>query len=172
MSSVPAAGRLAGPCEAATRPPPPSVETWELSPADGTAEGDRGGARGRQGAVRRIPELRWAVRRGRGYRWCCGPTDAAKERFEFLGALAQQRSFLSPDVAGISDEQARAAHDGERPVPRGLIKHVAVSEHSWTDFIVHGPSAPGPPIRPPWQSHEASFTHASRRHPGGRPRSL
>jgi len=31
-------------------------------------------------------------------------TDAAKERFEFLGALAQQRSFLRQTVAGISDE--------------------------------------------------------------------
>ncbi len=85
-------------------------------------------------------------------------TDAAKERFEFLGALAQQRSFLRQTVAGISDEQARQRTTVSDLCLGGLIKHVAVSEHSWTDFIVHGPSAPGPADPASVASHEASFT--------------
>jgi uncharacterized damage-inducible protein DinB len=69
---------------------------------------------------------------------------AARERTDLLETLAQHRYFLRYTVRDLTDEQARQRTTVSELCLGGLIKHVALAERQWTNFIVEGPSAIGP----------------------------
>jgi len=135
-------GRLGlEPCDAGR----PSSKTG-FSPRRVPLKGDRRSARA-PGSSRRIRSS--DVRReARPCYRCAVGTDAAKERFEFLGAW-HSSGRSSPDGGGISGQQARSAR-GERPVPRGTDQAVASAEHLDGTSSSTAPPHRVPPIRPPW----------------------
>ena len=65
------------------------------------------------------------------------------ERVALLEALAQQRYFLLHTVEGLSDEQARLTPTASELCLGGIVKHVALTERGWTDFVEHGAMAGG-----------------------------
>jgi uncharacterized damage-inducible protein DinB len=62
------------------------------------------------------------------------------ERADLLAMLAKHRFFLRHTTRDLTDEQARARTTVSELCLGGLIKHVARTERSWTDFIQHGPA--------------------------------
>ena len=60
-----------------------------------------------------------------------------------LEALAQQRYFFLHTVDGLTDEQARLTPTVSELSLGGLVKHVALTERGWTDFVEHGTMAGG-----------------------------
>jgi len=66
---------------------------------------------------------------------------ATGERADLLGSLARQRHFLRYTTRELSDEQAAARTTASALCLGGLIKHVALVERRWANFIVDGPSA-------------------------------
>jgi len=136
----------------------PSVETWELSPATSTAEGrPAAGARGARSSSANpgapmgrearpwLPLVLWAPMQRRSASSFWGPWHSSG------------RSFRQT-VAGISDEQAPPAHDGERPVPRGTDQARGGQRALLDGLHRPRPSAPGPADPASVASHEASFT--------------
>lgn len=67
------------------------------------------------------------------------------ERTDLVQSLQRHRSFLRFTVEGVTDEQARKRTTASELTLGGLIKHVAITERMWVDFIVDGP-APDPGI--------------------------
>ncbi|HEY6746260.1 MAG TPA: DinB family protein [Mycobacteriales bacterium] len=65
------------------------------------------------------------------------------ERTDLVDSLRRHRGFLRFTVRGLTDEQARQRTTASELTLGGLIKHVAITERTWTDFIVDGP-APDP----------------------------
>jgi uncharacterized damage-inducible protein DinB len=65
------------------------------------------------------------------------------ERADLLQALAKQRHFLRYTARGLSDEQAAQRTTVSALCLGGLIKHVALTERQWINFILEGPSAMG-----------------------------
>jgi hypothetical protein len=65
----------------------------------------------------------------------------AGERADLLQALGKQRYFLRYTVRGLTDEQAAQRTTVSELCLGGLIKHVALTEKQWVNFIVGGPSA-------------------------------
>ena len=65
----------------------------------------------------------------------------AGERTDLLQALGEQRHFLRYTVRGLTDEQAAQRTTVSELCLGGLIKHVALTEKQWANFIVGGPSA-------------------------------
>ncbi len=65
------------------------------------------------------------------------------ERVDLVEALGRHRYFLRNTLRGITDEQAAQRSTVSELTLGGLIKHVAMAEKQWTDFIEHGPSAMG-----------------------------
>ncbi|MEK6438009.1 DinB family protein [Pseudonocardia sp. T1-2H] len=63
------------------------------------------------------------------------------ERADILEALTQQRYFLRHTAEGLTDEQAAARTTVSELCLGGLIKHVALVERAWVDFILEGTSA-------------------------------
>lgn len=63
------------------------------------------------------------------------------ERADLLESLARHRYFLRLTARDLTDEQARQRTTSSELCVGGLIKHVALTERRWADFIVHGPSA-------------------------------
>lgn len=63
------------------------------------------------------------------------------ERADILEALTKNRYFLRLTVQGLTDEQASARPTVSELCLGGLIKHVALTEASWVDFILQGPAA-------------------------------
>lgn len=57
------------------------------------------------------------------------------ERADLLESLATQRGFLLFTVQGITDEQARQRTTVSALTLGGLIKHVAMVEAGWLDFV-------------------------------------
>ncbi|MGG5257640.1 DinB family protein [Phycicoccus avicenniae] len=72
-------------------------------------------------------------------------TDTAldPERASLLEALAQQRYFLLHTVEGLTDDQARLTPTVSELCLGGLVKHVALTERGWTDFVESGAMAGG-----------------------------
>jgi hypothetical protein len=68
-------------------------------------------------------------------------TDGASsaERTDLLDALAKQRSFLRRTVEGLEDRDALRRTTASELCLAGIIKHVAHTETTWTDFILRGP---------------------------------
>ncbi|MCY7396569.1 MAG: DinB family protein [Nocardioides sp.] len=62
------------------------------------------------------------------------------ERQDLLESLRRHRGFLRHTVQGLSDDQARERTTASALSLGGLIKHVALTEQSWCDFVVHGPA--------------------------------
>ena len=71
------------------------------------------------------------------------PTDLDPERVALLEALAQQRHFLLHTVEGLTDEQARLTPTASELCLGGIVKHVALTERGWTDFVERGAMAGG-----------------------------
>ncbi len=63
------------------------------------------------------------------------------ERADILESLTAQRGFLLFTVQGLTDEQARQRSTVSELTLGGLIKHVALTEKGWTDFIEQGSTA-------------------------------
>lgn len=70
-------------------------------------------------------------------------TADALERESLLEALAQQRYFFLHTVEGLTDEQARLTPTASELCLGGLVKHVALTERGWTDFVESGAMAGG-----------------------------
>src|SRR6202046_4731848 len=69
---------------------------------------------------------------------------AAGERADLLETLARHRALLRGTVRGLTDEQAAQRTTVSELCLGGLIKHVALAERRWSDFILEGPLAMGP----------------------------
>lgn len=74
-----------------------------------------------------------------------GTTDTTldPERVSLLEALAQQRYFFLHTVEGLTDDQARLTPTASALCLGGLVKHVALTERGWTDFVESGAMAGG-----------------------------
>ena len=68
----------------------------------------------------------------------------AGERADLLEALAKHRYFLRHTVRGLTDEEAARHTTASELCLGGLIKHVALTERQWINFILDGPSAMSP----------------------------
>ena len=102
------------------------------------------------------------------------PDELDPERVALLEALAQQRYFFLHTVDGLTDEQARLTPTVSELCLGGLVKHVALTERGWTDFVEHGTMAGGDDADPQARANEFRLlegeTLADGRHalPGGR----
>ena len=63
------------------------------------------------------------------------------EQRDFLSALSSQRRFLRYATRDLTDEQARQRTTVSELTLAGLIKHVAVVEERWANFIQLGAAA-------------------------------
>ena len=61
------------------------------------------------------------------------------ERTDLLDVLRKHRGLFKQTVQGMTDEQARSRPTVSELCLGGLIKHVALVETNWTNFIVNGP---------------------------------
>lgn len=62
------------------------------------------------------------------------------ERADLLEALAAHRGFLLHTVEGLTDDQARQRTTVSELTLGGLVKHVAMTEEAWVNFILKGPA--------------------------------
>ena len=67
-------------------------------------------------------------------------TTVTGERADFLQMLAKNRGFLRFTVQNLTDEQANQRTTVSELTLGGLIKHVAVAERQWANFILEGAS--------------------------------
>jgi hypothetical protein len=65
----------------------------------------------------------------------------AGERADLVETLAKHRYFLRHTVRGLTDEQAAQRTTVSELCLGGLIKHVALTERQWVNFILDGPPA-------------------------------
>jgi uncharacterized damage-inducible protein DinB len=63
------------------------------------------------------------------------------ERRDLLNALDRHRTLLRVTTRRLTDEQARQRTTVSELCIGGIIKHVAITEGHWDDFIEHGASA-------------------------------
>jgi uncharacterized protein DUF664 len=63
------------------------------------------------------------------------------ERADLLRTLRKHRDFLRFTTRDLTDEQAGLRTTVSELCLGGLVKHVAVVERTWVDFILDGPSA-------------------------------
>jgi hypothetical protein len=80
-----------------------------------------------------------------------------RERGDLLQTLAKHRSFLRQTVQGLSDEQAALRTTASELCLGGIIKHVALVEQGWAQFIVQGPAALGATDHAAMEAHAAGF---------------
>lgn len=81
---------------------------------------------------------------------------ADSERDDILESLRTHRAFLRRTVDGLTDEQATRRTTPSELCLAGVVKHVAVTESQWVDFIERGTSAMQ--VGPEEQAeHENSF---------------
>ncbi len=80
----------------------------------------------------------------------------SRERADLLETLADHRRFLCQTVRGLTDEQAGLRPTDSELCLGGILKHVALMEEGWADFIVEGPRV-GPPDEAAYQAHAAGF---------------
>ena len=84
-------------------------------------------------------------------------TEDTQERADLLETLITHRSFLRQTVSDLTDEQASKRATVSELCLGGLIKHVALVEKGWIDFIVQGPVAIGSADEAAGESHAAGF---------------
>jgi hypothetical protein len=63
------------------------------------------------------------------------------ERADILETLRAHRFFLRGTATGLTDEQAATRSTVSELTIGGLIKHVAIIEAGWANFVVDGPAA-------------------------------
>jgi uncharacterized damage-inducible protein DinB len=80
-----------------------------------------------------------------------------RERADFLDSLAHHRGLLLRTVQGMTDEKAGLHPTVSELCLGGIVKHVALMEERWVDFILEGPDAIGPADAAAYGSHLASF---------------
>jgi hypothetical protein len=80
-----------------------------------------------------------------------------REREDLLETLGQHRAFLRQTARGLTDEQAAQRTTVSELCLGGVIKHVALVEQGWADFIREGPVAIGSADESARQSHAAGF---------------
>jgi uncharacterized protein DUF664 len=80
-----------------------------------------------------------------------------QERADLVDTLDKHRSFLRYTVQNLTDRQAAARTTTSELCLGGLVKHVALMEQRWADFIVHGPNAIGPADPAAMEAHAESF---------------
>src|SRR5579859_3075337 len=81
----------------------------------------------------------------------------SQERADLLATLTTHRAFLCQTVQGLSDEQASRRTTVSELCLGGLIKHVAMTEGGWADFIIQGPVAIGSSDQAAMEEHAAGF---------------
>jgi len=86
-----------------------------------------------------------------------GHSPVRSERDDFLSALERHRGFLRQTVDGITDEQAALTPTVSALCLGGLLKHVALMEVRWTEFIVAGPGSMGKMDAEAYAAHAATF---------------
>jgi uncharacterized damage-inducible protein DinB len=79
------------------------------------------------------------------------------EREDLLETLAKHRAFLRQTVQGLTDDQARQRTTTSALCLGGVIKHVALVEHRWFEFILKGPAAMGSARGAAREEHAAGF---------------
>ncbi len=84
-------------------------------------------------------------------------TPTSGERADLLETLADHRRFLRQTVRGLTDEQAGLRPTDSELCLGGIIKHVALMEEGWADFIVEGPTTIGPADEAAYKAHAAGF---------------
>lgn len=86
-------------------------------------------------------------------------TDAKldQERADLLETLGKHRWLLRHTVDGLTDEQAALTPTASELCLGGLIKHVALVESHWVDFIVQGALAMGAGGDTDYTEHANSF---------------
>ena len=66
-----------------------------------------------------------------------------RERADLIETLDQHRGFLRFTVRDLTDEQATRRTTASELTLAGIVKHVANTETTWTDFIEKGSAAFG-----------------------------
>lgn len=84
-------------------------------------------------------------------------TPASGERADILETLRVHRYFLRQTTDDLTDEQARHRSTVSELTLGGLIKHVALTEARWVDFILEGPSAMQMPADGDFRQWENAF---------------
>jgi uncharacterized damage-inducible protein DinB len=84
-------------------------------------------------------------------------TATSPERADLVEALHRHRGFLRFTVRGLTDEQAALHPTASQLCLGGIIKHVALVESSWIDFILQGPDAIGPADQAAYEAHGLGF---------------
>ncbi len=79
-----------------------------------------------------------------------------RERADLIQTLAKHRGFLCQTVQGLTDEQAALRPTASELCLGGIIKHVALVESGWVDFILDGPRT-GPMDQAAYEAHAAGF---------------
>jgi len=79
------------------------------------------------------------------------------EREDLLDTLSKHRGFLRQTVQGLTEQQAVETPTASQLCLGGLIKHVALVEEGWTDFIENGPRPSGPVDQAAMDAHAAGF---------------
>ncbi|EIV94491.1 DinB family protein [Frankia sp. QA3] len=69
------------------------------------------------------------------------PAAPTGERAELLASLARRRFFLRFTVQNLGDEEAGRRTTVSELNLAGLIKHVAITERQWLDFVLVGTAA-------------------------------
>jgi hypothetical protein len=86
-----------------------------------------------------------------------GAPDTDSERTDLLDTLAKHRGLLRLTVGGMTEDEARLRPTASELCLGGIIKHVALVERGWADFIVEGPSAIGSSDQAAYEAHAAGF---------------
>jgi hypothetical protein len=85
------------------------------------------------------------------------PAVAATERADLAAALTTQRRFLRQTVQGLTDQQATLRPTASELCLGGIVKHVALVESGWVDFIVDGPASMGRMDEAAYEAHSSGF---------------
>jgi len=83
--------------------------------------------------------------------------ETTTERADLVEALDRHREFLRMTVRGLTDEQAALHPTASQLCLGGIIKHVALVESSWVDFILEGPDAIGSMDAAAYEAHAQGF---------------
>ena len=80
-----------------------------------------------------------------------------QERADLLESLRAHRGFLRQTLDGVSEADARRRTTVSELTLGGLLKHVAITEETWTRFVVEGPTVMA--MTPDsYAQHEAGFS--------------
>ena len=79
------------------------------------------------------------------------------ERADLLESLAKHRFFLRFTARDLTDEQAASRPTVSQLSVGGLIKHVAITEKAWSDFILGRPGGPTSEAEGSYAEHARSF---------------